>query len=133
MNSQIRSRLALVAMALAVAGGGYYFANFSRNTITDMETRAVAGDFPAMHIEEGEAEVDDNGRMENHQAQQGILRYVATLRLVPPGKYRAVIVATDGNEAHRQKSELVIGARDASGTWHPASASHLVERLTTTK
>jgi hypothetical protein len=82
-----------------------------------------------MHVEEGEAQVDDNGRVENHQAEPGILRYVATMRLVPPGKYQAIIVAADGNEAHRKKSELVIGARDASGTWHPASAAHLVENI----
>jgi hypothetical protein len=129
MKSQTMSRLALAAMAAAVAGSGYYFATFSRSTITDMESRAVAGDFPAMHVETGPAEVDDNGRVENHQAAPGILRYVATMRLVPPGKYQAVIIATDGNEKHREKSELVIAAQDPSGTWHPATAANLVEKL----
>jgi hypothetical protein len=129
MKSQLKSRVALAAMALAVAASGYYFATFSRNTITDMESRAVAGDFPNMHVESGPAEVDDNGRVENHQAAPGILRYVATMRLVPPGKYQAIIVATDNNAKHREKSELVIGAQDPSGTWHPTTAAHLVERL----
>ena len=129
MTKQQRSRLGLAAMGLAVAFGGYYFANFSRSAILGMEARAIAGDFPAVHVETGPAEVDGNGRMENHQAEPGILRYVATMGLVPPGKYVAVIIATDGNEDHRKKSELVIAARDAAGTWHPASATKIVERL----
>ena len=40
-----------------------------------------------------------------------------------------MIIATDGNEKHREKSELVIAAQDPTGTWHPATAANLVEKL----
>jgi hypothetical protein len=130
MQNQVRSRIALAAFGLAILAGGAFFARVSTAAVSEVETRAIAGNFPHMHIEDGLAAIDEHGRVDSLQGtEQAAFRYVASMRLVPPGKYQAVIIATDDNETHRKKSELVIAACDAKGHWHPASAAAIAARL----
>ena len=102
---------------------------YSRNALSLHEARVVAGDFPAIRVEQVTAQVDEYGRV----AVNGYLTdpplAVGSLRLIPQGSYQTILVAHDGIPAHRKKAELVIGARDQQLRWHPASAGRIANRL----
>jgi hypothetical protein len=120
----------LIALgAVAVIALAIGLQRFSRGAVVAVETKVLAADFPEMRLEEGPVEVDEFGRV----AINGLLREpplsVGSQRLTPPGRYLGVIIANDGVAAHVRKTELVIGARDASGAWHPPSAGAVAERL----
>lgn len=127
-TAQHRARLWLVLGGIAVLTFAYWLETMSRGAVTAMETQALAGDFPAIRREVAPASVDEFGRV----AVRGLLREpplsVASQRLTPPGKYVEILIANDGVPTHVKKTELVIGARDASGTWHPASAGEIAAR-----
>lgn len=93
------------------------------------ESRVVAGEFPYIHAETEAVVVEENGHVKAASGPRTSPRYVASLRLIPPGAYTLILVAHDGNPKHRKKSELVIGAQDSAGVWHPASAASIHAKL----
>ncbi|MEB3224156.1 MAG: hypothetical protein VKS61_18940 [Candidatus Sericytochromatia bacterium] len=125
----MRTRLLIVAGAAVVVGSAVGWQQYSRQAVLAHESRVIAGDFPALRLEQGAMAVDEFGRV----AVNGLLREpplsVGSQRLTPPGRYVEVVIANDGVAAHVRKTELVIGARDASGTWRPESAEAIAERL----
>jgi hypothetical protein len=127
-----RSRLALVLFAAVTLATNVYFLVTARTAAQAMEARALAGNFPAMQLATGPTEITDDGRVYAAGAAEPT-GYVASTHLVPGGKYLAVILADDGNEAHKAKAMLVIGAQDAKAQWHPASAAAIAKRLATPK
>lgn len=126
--SRGRSRLALAAMGLGVVASVALFQFWSRDLSTHIEAKARAGDFPFKQVVVGPGEVDHHGRIEGPvvEAGKGILT-VASLKVVPPGRYRRWLVARDGNAKHEAKTLVVIGAQDASGAWSPPTAQALAE------
>lgn len=124
----------LLAMGGAVMfGTTLWWQFYSRNALSLHEARVIAGDFPAIRLETATAKVDEFGRV----AVNGFLTdpplAVGSLRLVPQGTYQAILVAHDGNPAHRKKAELVIGAQDHKNAWHPPSAATIANNLRSRK
>lgn len=124
-----RTRMALVAGFLVMFGSIVWFLTYSADAVAKHEARVVAGDFPVLREATGAMEVDEHGRVVVGGFLQNPPLTVASTRLVPPGKYKRAIVANDGVEAHRKKTELVIGAQDEKGAWHPASAAAVLARM----
>lgn len=124
-----RTRRLLALGGVILLASTFWWQWYSRDALSHHEARVIAGDFPAIRIETVKAQVDEFGRV----AVNGYLTdpplAVGSLRLTPQGTYSAILVAHDGNPAHRSKTELVIGARDAHGQWFPSSASSIAERL----
>lgn len=102
---------------------GYF--TYAANSIRQMEQRIVAGDFENVRLETGSFNVAQDGRVLGVKED----RYVASLKLVPPGEYTATLVANDGVAAHVAKGEMVIAAQDAKGQWHPNTAPQVLDRL----
>lgn len=127
-SSRGRSRLALAAIGLGVVASVALFQFWSRDLSGHIEAKARGGDFPYKNVVVGRGEVDHNGRIEGPvvDAGKGILT-VASLKVVPPGRYQRWLVARDGNAKHEAKTLVVIGAQDASGAWVPPTAQALAE------
>ena len=102
---------------------GYF--TYAANSVRQMEQRITAGDFAHVRLETGDFNVASDGRVLGVKED----RYVASLKLVPPGAYTATLVANDGNPAHVAKGEMVIAAQDAKGQWHPDTAPQVLDRL----
>lgn len=130
--SRLRSRLALVAMGLMTLAVNVYFMVTAQGAARAMEQRALAGDFPSVHVQAGPAVITDDGRV-YLAADTDPSGYVASTNLLHAGKFQQLLVADDGNEAHKKKGALVIGARDPQGAWHPASAEAIARRLAAKK
>jgi hypothetical protein len=126
---QRRTRGILVTAFLVMAGSVAWWLTYSAHAVALLEQRVIAGDFPVLRVQEGQLEVDDHGRVVVGGFLPNPPITVASTRLVPRGKYTAVIVANDGVDAHKKKTELVIGAKDALGAWHPASAAMVLDRM----
>jgi hypothetical protein len=131
-RSRFRSRLALALFAAATVTTNIYFLVTAKTAAQAMEARALAGNFSSLQLAKGPTEITDDGRVYFPGAAEPT-GYVASTHLVPGGKYSAVIMADDGNEAHKKKAMLVIGALDARGLWHPTSAANIASRITATK
>lgn len=95
--------------------------------VSQLERRIVEGEFENVRLETGKFAVASDGRVLGVRED----RYVASLKLVPPGEYQATIVANDGNPAHIAKGEMVIAAQDVKGQWHPETAPQVLDRLRT--
>lgn len=127
-GSQGRSRLALAAIGLGMALSVLLFQHWSRDLSGTIERKARAGDFPFKQVALGRGTVDHNGRIEGEVVdRRQTIFTVASLKVVPPGAYEAWLVARDGNAKHEAKTLVVIGARDASGAWHPDTAAALAD------
>lgn len=126
---QRRTRSILVTAFLVMAGSTAWWLAYSADAVAKHEQRVIAGDFAVLRVQQGDLEVDDHGRVVVGGFLPNPPITVASTRLVPRGKYAAIIVANDGVAAHAMKTELVIGARDAQGAWHPASAALVLDRM----
>lgn len=125
-----RSRLFLVAIALGMLASNVYFLFATHNATQAMEARAIAGNFPAMHLEAGPATIEEDGRVYGREAGPDPTGYVASTKLIPAGTYQTLIIADDADAAKKAKAALVIGARDKAGAWYPATAAAIATRLT---
>jgi hypothetical protein len=126
-RKRVRSLLALtIAIAVACVFG---YLTWAMNGVNQMDRRIMAGDFPNVRLETMPFAVADDGKVFADGLKGD--RYVASLRIVPPGKYKAMLVANDGNAAHIEKAEMVIAAQTVDGEWHPKSAPSILERLRT--
>lgn len=121
-----RRLLLTAAAATGIALVSFYW--YSSQAIAAHERRVEAGDFPHLLLENGPVIVEGNGLVSDRDRKvvRQPPRYVASLRLIPPGPYGTVILANDDDPIHRKKTELVIAGRDAAGNWHPPSAAALV-------
>lgn len=118
--------VSFVALAIAFGGLSVYTSQMAKQH----ETRVLAGDYPYVHLETGHVRVADSGEVKPKGAPtEEHPRYVASMKFTPPGEYRAILVAHDGDPEKRRKAEMVIGAQDMKGNWHPASAPQILERL----
>ena len=127
--SNAKTRLVMVisflVIGVSVVGYGFY----ASAGLKQMETRIVEGDFTNVRLESIPATVQENGKVFSSQVDPEKNLTVASLKLVPPGEYKAILVANDGNPQHIEKTELVIAGQDAEGQWHPKSAPQVLERL----
>jgi hypothetical protein len=123
----------VLAGAVVLIGGFGGFWAYSAQAIHSHEQRVIAGDFPSVHLQTGSATVDGDGKVAGDVAKQDPQMYVASLNLIPPGQYQAVIVADDSVASRREKAEIVIAGQDPKGQWHPASAPQILARLKTTQ
>lgn len=129
IRSQFYSRVALAAMGAAVALSVLLFQFWSRDLAGNIESRARRGDFPFKQVALGQGTVDHNGRVAGEVVdRRQVVFTVASLKVVPPGAYDAWLVARDGDAKHEAKTLVVIGAREASGAWFPATAAALAEQ-----
>ena len=101
------------------------YLTYAAKGVHELEQRIVSGDFPNVRLEKGHFNIATDGRVLGVRED----RYVASLKLVPPGEYQATLVANDGNPAHVAKGEMVIAAQDTKGQWHPETAPQVLERL----
>lgn len=126
-----RARAVILTIGLATFGfvGGFYA--YSSQVVAQHEARVIAGDFPFVQLVSGKVTIEDGGKVipQVLSPEQKVSRYVASTRLIPVGEYEAVLIAHDEDAKHLEKSEMVIGAQDATGAWHPASAAQVLERL----
>ena len=126
---QRRTRRILVMTFLVMAGSVAGWIAYSADAIGKLEQRVIAGDFPILRVQQGDLEVDEHGRVVVGGFLPNPPITVASTRLVPRGHYTSVIIANDGVPEHQKKTELVIGAQDAKGAWHPATAALVLERM----
>jgi hypothetical protein len=91
----------------------------------------IAGDFADLQLVTEQGQIEDGGKVLPDQLSvaQTHPRYVASTRLIPVGRYQALLIAHDGNAEHLEKAEMVIAMQDPQGAWHPASASEVLARL----
>jgi hypothetical protein len=128
-TGQRRTRTLLVlgfgSMTLVLGLMGYQ----ASRIVKTHEARVIAGDFPFIHVEAEPVVVEENGQVKSASGPKERPRYVASLRLIPPGRYQVLLIAHDGNPKRRKKSELVIGAQNTNGVWYPGSAVEIHKRL----
>jgi hypothetical protein len=122
---QQRFRILLVVSTAIALTCVFGYLTFAAQGVSQLERRIVAGEFENVRLETGSFNVATDGRVLGVRED----RYVASLKLVPPGEYQATLVANDGNAAHIAKGEMVIAAQDTKGRWHPESAPQVLERL----
>lgn len=120
-----RFRIILTVSSVISLACVFGYLTYAAKGVADLEQRIVAGDFPNVRLEKGNFNIATDGRVLGVRED----RYVASLKLVPPGEYQATLVANDGNPAHIEKGEIVIAAQDTKGQWHPETAPQLLERL----
>lgn len=127
--SRNRTRFILSMIALVTLGSAVGFYMYARPLVQAHEQRVLKGEFERVWVETGTFEIEESGelRLERPLAMQR--RTVARHGLVPPGTYQALLLAADGAPGRREVPELVLGARDASGRWVPASAAAIAARV----
>jgi hypothetical protein len=126
-----RVRIILTLTVVIAVACVFGYLTWAMNSVNQMDRRILAGDFPNIRLERVTMAVADDGKI-FADGLKGDL-YVASLRVVPPGKYRAMLVANDGNPEHIAKAELVIAAQDEKGAWYPKTAPQILERLNSPK
>ena len=125
-----RGKVIIVSGAAVLAIAIYALSTFTGHVAQLHERKVLAGDYAHIHLDQAEVRVTEKGEVQPAgRFVQVNPRYVASLRLVPPGDYQAVLVAHDAEPGARKKAEIVIGARDARGGWHPPSAEQILDRL----
>ena len=128
-TSNAKTRVILLLSGLVILGSMIGYGFYASAGLKQMESRIIAGDFPHVRLEAIEATVEESGKVVSPQLDESKFLTVASLKLVPPGAYKAVLVANDGNPKHIEKTELVIAGQDAAGKWHPETAPQVLERL----
>jgi hypothetical protein len=122
---QTRFRIIMSISTVIAVGCVFGYLTYAAQGVSQLERRIAAGDFPNVRLETTPASVAADGKVLGLKGE----RYVASLKLVPPGDYKAILVANDGNPKHIEKGEIVIAAQDTQGKWHPETAPTLLERL----
>jgi hypothetical protein len=84
-----------------------------------------------VHLEPGPFVIDGNGKACKALESFKENRYVASLRLIPPGNYQSVLETR--NDGQKDPTDMVIAGRDLSGHWHPDTAGQLLGRLRVTQ
>lgn len=126
-----RVRIILTLTVVIAVACVFGYLTWAMNSVNQMDRRIMAGDFPNVRLETMPLAVADDGKIFADGLKEDL--YVASLRVVPPGKYTAMLVANDGNPEHIAKAEMVIAAKDEQGEWHPKTAPQILERLNAPK
>ena len=128
-----RTRILLAIAAALTLGSAAAFYMYARPAVQAHEQRVLTGAFERVWLERGEFTIEPSGEVRRERPMVMPRRTVARYGLVPPGTYQALLLATDGDAAHAEQTELVLGARDAEGRWLPATAGAIAERAERTE
>lgn len=128
---RMRGRTWLVTAALMLTLIAFAWIFYSRDVVAQHEARVVSGDFASLRIEAGDMVVDGYGRVTVGGFLSNPPLTVASMRLIPRGHYTSMIVGNDGDTATHKTTDLVIGAKDDKGAWHPATALEILARMKT--
>jgi hypothetical protein len=129
--SNWRARLLIVVIGVAMTAGVGGFWAYSMQATQQHEQRVIAGDFPDLQVVTEKGQIEDGGKVlpDALSPSQEHPRYVASTRLIPSGRYQALLLAHDGNAEHLEKAEMVIAMRDEQGQWHPETAPQVLARM----
>ncbi len=124
LSARRRARLALTLGAIAFLGSVAAYYAIESHLVAIEEHRILTVDYPNLAFERGKYAIAADGLVSNAKPQgPEPPRYAASLRLIPPGPYEAVILSQDLKAKPIERTDIVVAAEDPRGVWHPAAAA----------